>query len=81
MCSSEPDEALDDLGLAERPAEVGEELALESDGDALAVDEHTVTVNDHEVETSHRCSLRSAPLGPGTSARGLGSTRGGHDGQ
>jgi len=46
-------EALDDVGLGQWPAEVREDLGFRPDGQALAVDEHTVTVEDHEVEAGH----------------------------
>jgi hypothetical protein len=46
----EADEALDAFGLRHDPAERGEDLHVGADGDALAVDEHAVAVEDHELE-------------------------------
>jgi hypothetical protein len=42
-------EALDDLGLGQGPTEVGEDHRIDAHGDRLAVNEHAVTVEDHEV--------------------------------
>jgi hypothetical protein len=51
-----PDEARRHLGLAERPAELAEHLGLDADREALAVDEDTVAVEDHEGGVAERRS-------------------------
>ena len=41
------EEPFRDLGLGQLPAELGQQRDLKPDRDALAVDEHAVTVEDH----------------------------------
>src|SRR4029453_16058990 len=54
-------QALDDGGLAQRPAELGQELRLDPDGEALAVDQYAVAVEDDQVEApGHARQLPSA---------------------
>jgi hypothetical protein len=43
------DEALDHLGLGQRPAELGEHPDVDPHADPLAVDEHPVAVEDDEI--------------------------------
>src|SRR5436309_1853205 len=44
------DPALDDLGLGQRPAELGQELGVEPRRQPLAVDEDAIAIEDDEVE-------------------------------
>jgi hypothetical protein len=46
-------EALDYLGLAERPAESRQDGGVDPDGEALAVDEHPFGVEDHKPGLPH----------------------------
>ena len=55
-----PDEALDDLGLGERPPDLLEDRGVDPDRDRLAVDEHPVAVEDDEVSDlagAHRLAI------------------------
>ena len=49
------DEALDDLALGEGPAQLGEDPHVDADGQALAVHEHAVAVEDDELERRASC--------------------------
>ena len=49
-----PDKTLDNLGLAHRPAKLAQHLDLDPDRQPLAVDEHAVAVEDHQLD-AHGC--------------------------
>jgi len=64
MWSSEPtDEPVDHFLFAERPTDRGQNLHVDSNSEALAVDEHPVAVEDHEaISLGHGDTLRSGPV-------------------
>ena len=45
-----PDEALDHLRLAQRPAELVQRLQVDLDRQALRVDQHAVAIEDHQLD-------------------------------
>ena len=49
------DEPVDHLALAERPAQLAQHLHIHFDGQALAVDQHAIAIEDHEFDrTRHQ---------------------------
>ena len=48
-----PYESLDDVRFCEGPPEVGQDLRFRPHGEALAVHQDTVAVEDHQVEVAH----------------------------
>jgi hypothetical protein len=66
-------EPLDHLGLAQRPAELGEGGGLLADRQALAVDQHAVAVEDDQLQwPGHAGSVRAARHAP--TAERIGKT-------
>jgi hypothetical protein len=56
-------EALDYLGLAERPAESRQDGGVDPDGEALAVDEHPFGVEDHKPGPTPQLRAAGVPRG------------------
>src|SRR5699024_1655213 len=47
------DELPDDIVLGQRPSPFLEDLRFELHDDSFAVDQHTVAIEDHEIESGH----------------------------
>lgn len=56
-------EALDDVTLAQDPAQLGENLHVHADGQALAVDPHAVAVEDDQLDGAGRAGIIGVPPG------------------